>query len=171
MSMARSTPAQNPRGPASKTSAIWDFIVASLEEERHADDADVVLQPTVRPARIPVGDMLVTVAGVDGGPVRQEVRRAQARVEHECEVRADLGDLQVRVAGEGRRLGIGYEAPQPEEVVTVRRAKSGEVVLLGADVLLVDRLQADLEGALQRRAAQERLERQVAESHAEVHEV
>src|SRR5690242_3432468 len=144
MSMARSTPAQKPRGPASRISEIGDFMRSSLEEEGYPEYAHVVLQTAVRRAGMAVGDVLVPVAGVDRGAIGHEVLGADATVEHEREVRADLGDLQVRPAGEGGQLDVGHEAPEAQEMVAVRPAQTGKVVLLGADVLLVERLEADL---------------------------
>src|SRR6059036_459093 len=80
MSMARSTPAQKPRGPARRISEMADLIaaLASTEIVRYSDHADMRFPPPVRPGRVGVGVVLEAVAGVDRGRVGEEDGRADA---------------------------------------------------------------------------------------------
>src|SRR5207249_8199170 len=96
MSMARSTPAQKPRGPARRISEMADLIaaLASTEIVRYSDHADMGFPPPVRPGRVGVGVVLEAVAGVDRGRVGEEDGRADAgprseerRVGKECRAR------------------------------------------------------------------------------------
>src|SRR5437867_6776686 len=168
MSMARSTPAQKPRGPARRISAIGAFMLSSLEEEGYAEHAGVGLDPAVGPGDVAVGDVLVAVAGVDRRAIGDEVRGAQAPPQQEGEARADLGDLQIRRARERRQLGVGHETPQAQEVIAEGRSQAGEVDELGRRVLLIQGLQPDLERAVHRRAGGQRRQRQIAEADAAV---
>src|SRR5881296_1648337 len=74
MSMARSTPAQKPRGPARRISEMADLIalLVSMEIVRYSDHADMGFPPPVRPGRVAIGVVLEAVAGVDRGRVGAE---------------------------------------------------------------------------------------------------
>src|SRR5262249_5718463 len=93
MSMARSTPAQKPRGPASRISAMGAFILTSLgpgvslEEIGYPEYATVELETAVGIAGVSVGDVLEPVARVERGLVGDEERGAQPTPEHEREGR------------------------------------------------------------------------------------
>src|SRR2546427_11864205 len=74
MSMARSTPAQKPRGPARRISEMADLIalLVSMEIVRYSDHADMGFPPPVRPGRVAVGVVLEAVAGVGRRRVGEE---------------------------------------------------------------------------------------------------
>src|SRR5688572_29952489 len=126
MSMARSTPAQKPRGPANKISAMGAFMTTSLEEEGHPEDPGVGLEASIGIRGTAVGDVRPAVAGIEGGAVGDEEGRPGPGPEQEAEVGVDLADVQVGPAGEGGRLRIGHEPPEREEVIAERRAQAGE---------------------------------------------
>src|SRR5438094_4214974 len=170
MSMARSTPAQKPRGPARRISAIGAFMVSSLEEEGYADHAGVGLDAAVRLGGVAVGDVLVAIAGVERRTVGDEVLEAQPAPDEEGEVRPDLGDLEIGATGEGGQLRVRHEPAEAEEVIAEGQAEAGEVHPLRLDVLLIQRLQTDLQRAVERPGAG-RGERQPAEAHADVREI
>src|SRR2546428_11476282 len=92
MSMARSTPAQKPRGPARRISEMADLIaaLASMEIVRYSDHADVGFPPPVRPGRVGVGVVLEAVAGVDRGRAGEEDGPAGAAPHPEREGPGDL---------------------------------------------------------------------------------
>src|SRR5437870_5140245 len=111
MSMARSTPAQKPRGPASTISAMDVVVIrSSREEERDAGHAGVRLETAVAPVEMAVGDVVQPVAGVEGGGVGHEVLGPHAAEEQEREGRVDLDGLEVGAAGGGEELDVGHEA-------------------------------------------------------------
>src|SRR5438093_1918839 len=78
MSMARSTPAQNPRGPARTISAIRLTITRLLEVEGYPGDPRVRLETAVGLGGVAVRDVDHAVPGVECHVIRHEVRRAQA---------------------------------------------------------------------------------------------
>src|SRR5690349_18485257 len=91
MSMARSTPAQKPRGPASTIWASGNVVITpSLEEERDPDHARVRVEAAVRVRGVPVRDVLEAIAGVDRDLVGHEVGQPRAGLEHERERGVDL---------------------------------------------------------------------------------
>src|SRR5438132_14163817 len=92
MSMARSTPAQKPRGPARRISEMADLIalLVSMEIVRYSDHADMGFPPPVRPGRVAIGVVLEAVAGVDRGRVGEEDGRHDAAPNHGCVVRGGL---------------------------------------------------------------------------------
>src|SRR6266851_2675333 len=151
MSMARSTPAQKPRGPASRISAIADFIrPPSPEIVRHSGHAHVRIPAAVGPGGVAVGVVLVAVAGVERGRVGDEDRSADAGPEEEREVGGDLLHLEVGPAGRPREA-------RPERRLRVR-------------VPLIEGLDADLERAAERAVATEALEGQERRADPEVEE-
>src|SRR2546428_12939682 len=91
MSMARSTPAQKPRGPARRISEMADLIalLVSMEIVRYSDHADMGFPPPVRPGRVAIGVVLEAVAGVDRGGVGEEEGGAEAAPTQEREGRGD----------------------------------------------------------------------------------
>src|SRR5262249_20245648 len=123
MSIARSTPAQKPRGPASRISAMGAFIVTSLgttvslEEIGYPEYSAVELETAVGVGGVPVGDVLESVPRVDRRLVGDEERGAHAAPHHEREVRVDLEDIEVGAAGGGGRLDVRDEPTERQEVV------------------------------------------------------
>src|SRR5437879_8500599 len=77
--MARSTPAQKPRGPASRISEMVDLMSApaSAEIVRHSDYGPMTFPAAVRPRRVPVAVVLQAVAAVD-----REEREARVDLVH-----------------------------------------------------------------------------------------
>src|SRR5207247_3494906 len=92
MSMARSTPAQKPRGPARRISEMVDLIapLASPEIVRHSGHGHMGLPPAVRVGRVAVGVVGQAVADVDRGRVGVEERRADASPNEERDARVVL---------------------------------------------------------------------------------
>src|ERR1700752_2428415 len=156
MSIARSTPAQKPRGPASRISAMGAFILTSLgttvslEEVGYPEYATIELETAVGVAGVPVGDVLEPVARVDGRLVGDEEGRAEAAPHHEREGRVDLEDLEVGAAGRGRRLDVGDEAPERQEVIAKGQPRAHVEGPLGLEVLLILQLRSQLERAEER---------------------
>src|SRR5262245_21043350 len=119
--MARSTPAQNPRGPA-RTISATAFVMAMmspgspltgsplLEVPGYAPHADVRLESAVGLGRVSVGDVLETITAVESEPVGHEHGQTRPGLEQEREVRVDLGDAQVRAAGGAESLQVGHHA-------------------------------------------------------------
>src|SRR5260370_10768578 len=158
MSMAGSTPAQKPRGPASRISAIADFIrPASPEIVRHSGHADVRIPAAVGRGGVAVGVVLVAVAGVERGRVGDEDRSADAGPEEERKVGGDLLHLEVGPAGRPRELRVRHEAPERQEVVAEDRREARPERRLRVRVPLIEGLDADLERAAQRAVATEAL--------------
>src|SRR5262245_641719 len=104
MSMARSTPAQKPRGPAS--TICWSALVGgwvamtrsimpavyprrsrpdtpSAPEHGHAHDALVGIDAEIRLLGVGVRPVVEAIARADGDAVGHHVREARARLEHE----------------------------------------------------------------------------------------
>src|SRR5438132_6941630 len=77
--MARSTPAQKPRGPASRISEMVDLMRAPASPEivRHSGYGPMTFPAAVRPGRVPVGVVLQAVAAVD-----REEREARGDLLH-----------------------------------------------------------------------------------------
>src|SRR5215470_11628594 len=156
MSIARSTPAQNPRGPASRISAMGALILTSLgttvslEEVGYPEYAAVELETAVGVAGVPVGDVLEPVPRVQRRLVGHEERRAEPAPDHERERRVDLEDLEVGTAGGAGRLDVGDEPTERQEVVTKRDSRAQVEGALGLEILLVLHLGSHLERTEQR---------------------
>src|SRR4026208_1519903 len=91
MSIARSTPAQKPRGPARTICCNAGVVMRpSLEEVRDAEHARVEVEPPIRLRRVPVRDVLEAIAEVHRDPVGHEVGQPGPALEHEGERRVDL---------------------------------------------------------------------------------
>src|SRR3970040_2091036 len=115
MSMARSTPAQKPRGPA--RTMVWSCVTVMVsswrrrqytgpeptaqfrgavpsgwrvEEERDAEDAGVRVDPPVRWLDVPVGEVLEAIPRGDGHTGRHHVRQPGSRLDDERQRRAAL---------------------------------------------------------------------------------
>src|SRR5262245_34967572 len=122
MSIARSTPAQKPRGPANRISAMGAFILTSLgmvslEEVGYSQYAAVELETAVGVAGVPVGDVLVPVPRVDRRLVGDEERGTEPTPDHEREIGVDLEDVEVGAAGRAGRLDVGHEPTERQEVI------------------------------------------------------
>src|SRR5256885_414420 len=171
MSMARSTPAQKPRGPARRISAMLDFIWApSLEIVRHPDHTHVRLPATVGPRGVAVGVVLEAVPGVDRGRVGDEDGHAHTAPEEEREVRVDLPHAEVGAARRPGELRVWHEAPEPQEVVARDRGDAAPEGGLWLRVALVEGLDAELERALERAAPTEAVEGQERRADPQVEE-
>src|SRR3989442_16044345 len=114
MSMARSTPAQKPRGPARRISEMVDLIalLVSMEIVRYSDHADMGFPPPVRPGRVAVGVVLEAVAGVDRRRVGGEDGCAEGAPHDEREVRGDLPHPEIGPARGAGQLRGGQEPPR-----------------------------------------------------------
>src|SRR3989442_12368262 len=97
MSMARSTPAQNPRGPARTISAIRLSITLLLEVKGYARYPGVPFETAVGVLGVSVGDVDHPRPGVQGHVGRHEERTPHAAGQPDAETRVDLG-----TAGGGR---------------------------------------------------------------------
>src|SRR2546428_11779954 len=77
--MARSTPAQKPRGPASRISEMVDLMRAPASPEivRHSCYGPMTFPAAVRPGRVPAGVVLQAVAAV-----YTEAREARVAILH-----------------------------------------------------------------------------------------
>src|SRR3989454_4852688 len=117
MSMARSTPAQKPRGPARTISPIRVTIRLLLKIKGYARPPGIRLETTNGVRGVAVGDVDQPVPGVEGHIVRHEVRRAHAAGQPEREARVDLHDLEVGAAGRGEHLDVRHEPPQRQDVI------------------------------------------------------
>src|SRR5262245_54040398 len=172
MSMARSTPAQKPRGPARRISEIGTVLTCpSWEVKREAPHDDVGFEATVGLAGVAVGDVLIPVAQVQRRLVGDEHRCADAAEEQERERRVDLGNLEVGAAGGPGDLDIRHETAEAEEVVTADGAETGPERLLGCRVVLIERLEAELERAVPEVTTTQRLERQQTEANTDAVEL
>src|SRR5215470_4578329 len=160
MSIARSTPAQNPRGPARRISEIGTVLTRpSWEVKREAAHDDVRFEASIRLTRIAVRDVLITVPCVHRRLVGHEHRRAYAAKEQKRERRSDLGDLEVGAAGGTGDLHVRHETPEREEMVTPDGAQPRPERLLGRRVVLIERLEANLQRAVPEVTTAQRLER------------
>src|SRR5581483_2565231 len=169
MSMARSTPAQKPRGPASRISAIGCVNARSSSEEvGQAEHGHVGLEPAVRLARVAVGDMLQPVPGVHRDMVVEEDRHPHAPEDQEGEGGPDLRQLEIRAAGRARDFDVRHDAAEPQEVVADDGREPGPEPVVRLGVPLIERLEPDLERAVERRVATDRIERKQAEPHSRV---
>src|SRR2546429_9890172 len=90
--MARSTPAQKPRGPASRISEMVDLMraPASAEIVRHSGYGPMTFPAEVRPGRVPVGVVLQAVAAVD-----REEREARVDLLHPASRSEQIGKRRV----------------------------------------------------------------------------
>src|SRR2546430_16874380 len=114
MSMARSTPAQKPRGPARRISEMADLIalLVSMEIVRYSDHADMGFPPPVRPGRVAIGVVLEAVARVERGRGGEEGGRAAAAPHQGREGRGDLPHPEIGPARGPDQRGV---APAPCE--------------------------------------------------------
>src|SRR2546422_6251396 len=117
MSMARSTPAQKPRGPARRISEMAELIalLVSMEIVRYSDHADMGFPPPVRPGRVAIGVVLEAVAGVDRPRVGEENGWAEAAPHDEREFRVDLPPPENGPARGARQLRVGHDPPDGAE--------------------------------------------------------
>src|SRR3989442_570882 len=168
MSMARSTPAQNPRGPARTISAIRLSITLLLEVKGYARYPGVRLETAVGVIGVSVGDVNHPIRGVEGHVVRQEERRAHAAGQPEGEIRVDLGDAEVGAAGCREQFDVRHEPSQREEMIPAGQRQPRVVLVLRLGIPLIDRLEPRLERAVQERPAGERVPREVADARAGV---
>src|SRR5438093_8285606 len=152
LSMARSTPAQKPRGPARRISEMVDLIapLASSEIVRHSGHGHMGLPSAVRVGRVAVGVVGQAVADVDRDRVGEEDRRADAAPHEEREARVDLPHPKIGPARAAGHLGVGHDPPEPQEVVTKHGREARPERRHRLRVTLVDGLEADLEGAVER---------------------
>src|SRR5213593_3751166 len=117
MSMARSTPAQKPRGPARTISPIRVTIRLLLEIKGYARHPGIRLETTIGVRGVAVGDVDQPVPGVEGHIVRHEIRCPDASGQPEGEARIDLHDLEVGASGRGEQLDVRDVSPQGQEVI------------------------------------------------------
>src|SRR5215470_13627790 len=172
MSIARSTPAQNPRGPARRISEIGTVLTrSSWEVKRKAAHDDAGFEATVGLTGIAVRDVLIAIACVQRRLVGNEHRRPDAAEEQERECRSDLGDVEVGAARGSGELHIRHETAEREEVVTPNGAQARPERLLGRRVVLIERLETDLQRSVPEVTTAQRLERQQTEASADVVEL
>src|SRR5437867_10894310 len=119
MSMARSTPAQKPRGPARRISEMADLIaaLASTEIVRYSDHADMGFPPPVRPGRVGVGAVLEAVAAVDRGRVGEEDGRADPAPHQERQARGERPHPETGPPPGAAQPAVGHDPPEPRGVV------------------------------------------------------
>src|SRR2546426_2329218 len=171
VSMARSTPAQKPRGPARTISPIRVTIRLLLKIKGYARPPGIRLETTNGVRGVAVGDVDQPVPGVEGHIVRHEVRRAHAAGQPEREARVDLHDLEVGAAGRGEQLDVRHEPPQRQEVIPAGEREARVVGPVRLRVVLINRLEPGLERAVEERPARERVPRHVAQTRARVEQL
>src|SRR5713226_6266507 len=170
MSMARSTPAQNPRGPANTISAIRLTISLLLEVKGYARHPAVGLETAVGVLGVTVGDVDHPVPGVEGDAVRHEEGCAQAAGQPEGEVRVDLDGAKIGAAGRRQQLDVRHEPAEREEVIAAGEREACVVLVGRLRVSLIDGLESGLECAVEEAGA-ERVPWQIADARACVPEL
>src|SRR5688500_11800102 len=98
MSIARSTPAQKPRGPArtiSETGADMVSFISSFEERGYSDHTGVRFEAAIAYVGIAVGDVLQPIPRVERDAISDEHGGTRAGEDQEREVGIDLQDVEV----------------------------------------------------------------------------
>src|SRR3990170_5950163 len=147
MSMARSTPAQKPRGPARTISFSVSLLIVdpSVEEERHAQDSGVGVEPPVGLLDVAVGDVLEAIPRRQLHPLSQEIAQPGAGLQDEREVRPDLRDVEAGPAHPGQDLHIRKDRRSAQEMVAQRYLQPFGGRAVGLQVVLEPGLEAGLQ--------------------------
>src|SRR5712692_2677209 len=173
MSMARSTPAQKPRGPASTISwrGWWSYALSLLEVPGQSHDTAIRVEAAVLLVQVPVGYVLEAVPDVDGQSWRDEVREPDTGFEHEGEGRVDLHHLEAGARRPRRSLEVRHERSdgKAQQVIAERQLEPLGGGRFGREIVLEPALESRLECPA-KDARAERLEEEIRQPRVEVDE-